>query len=35
LQISQEGMLLISASKGTGLEQLLQRVSETLVFSRP
>ena len=34
LQISQEGMLLISASKGTGLDQLLQRISETLAVSR-
>ena len=34
LQISKEGMLLISASKGTGLDQLLQRISETLVMSR-
>ena len=31
LKISQEGMLLISASKGTGLEQLLRRISEALV----
>ncbi|MDM8000459.1 MAG: GTPase HflX [Dehalococcoidia bacterium] len=31
LQISQEGMLLVSASQGIGLDQLLQRISETLV----
>ncbi len=31
LNISQEGMLLISASNGTGLDQLLRRISEALV----
>ena len=31
LQISPEGMLLVSASQGTGLDRLLQRISETLV----
>jgi GTP-binding protein HflX len=34
LQIAQEGMLLVSASQGIGLDKLLQRISETLVSSR-
>jgi GTP-binding protein HflX len=33
LQIPAESMLLISASKGTGLEQLLQRISEMQIMS--
>ena len=32
LQIAPEGMLLVSASQGTGLDRLLQRISATLVF---
>jgi GTP-binding protein HflX len=34
LQIEPEGMLLVSASTGTGLDKLLQRISEVLVSSR-
>lgn len=34
LQIPAESMLLISASKGTGLEQLLQRMSEMRIMSK-
>ena len=34
LQIPAESMLLISASKGTGLEQLLQRMSEMQIMSK-
>ena len=34
LQIPAESMLLISASKGTGLEQLLQRISEMRIMSK-
>jgi len=34
LQIPEKSMLLISASKGTGLEQLLQRMSEMQIMSK-
>jgi GTP-binding protein HflX len=34
LQIPAESMLLISASKGTGLEQLLQRIAEMQIMSK-
>jgi 50S ribosomal subunit-associated GTPase HflX len=34
LQIPAESVLLISASKGTGLEQLLQRISEMRIMSK-